>query len=80
MEANNVLSAEFNCTVSHETQRDTNRDERKEQKEMEEQIKILQEKTSALKIQFTSESSVSKGFKMTVRASLFILDFLIMRL
>ena len=31
VEANNVLSAEFNCTVSQETQTDTNGDERKEQ-------------------------------------------------
>ena len=45
VEANNVLSTEFNCTASQETQTDTNGDKRKEQKEMEEQIEILQEKS-----------------------------------
>ena len=51
MEANNVLSAEFNCTASQEAQTDTNGDKCKEQKEMEEPIKVLQEKISALKIE-----------------------------
>ena len=46
VEANNVLSTEFNCTASKETQTDTNGE-----KEMEEQIKVLQEKISALKIE-----------------------------
>ena len=45
VEANNVLSAEFNYTASQETQTDTNGDKCKEQKEMEGQIKILQEKS-----------------------------------
>ena len=44
LESNKVLSTEFNCTASKETQTDTNGDKCKEQKEMEEQIKILQEK------------------------------------
>ena len=51
VEANNVLSTEFNCTASKETQTDTNGDKCKEEKEMEEQIKVLQEKISALKIE-----------------------------
>ena len=79
VEANNILSAEVNCAKSQETQTDTNERKCEEQKEMEEQIKILQEKSVPLRLRFTSESSVSKGFKMTMRASPFILDFLIMR-
>ena len=51
VEANNVLSTEFNCTASKETQTDTNGDKCKEQKEMGEQINLLQEKISALKIE-----------------------------
>ena len=46
MEVNNVLSAEFNCTMSQETRIDANGDKCKEQKEIEEQIKVLQEKKS----------------------------------
>ena len=52
MEANNVLSTEFNCTAFQEAQTDTNGDKCKEQKKMEEPIKILQEKKiSALKFE-----------------------------
>ena len=49
VEANNFLSAEFNCTASQETQTDTNGDKCKEKKEMEEQIKILREKNQCPK-------------------------------
>ena len=44
MKANNVLSTEFNRTAFQEAQTDTNGDKCKEQREMEEPIKILQEK------------------------------------
>jgi len=51
VEADNVLSAEFNCTASPETQTDASGDKCKEQKEVEGQMKILQEKITALKIE-----------------------------
>ena len=63
MEANNVLSAEFKCTASEETQTDTNGDKGKEQKEMEERIKILQEKISALKIEVHKRELCIKRFQ-----------------
>ena len=63
VEANNVLSAEFICTMSQETQTDTNGDKCKEQKEMEEQIKILQEKISALKIEVHKREFCIKRFQ-----------------
>ena len=49
VEANNVLFAEVNCAKSQEIQTDTNEDKCEEQKEMEEQIKILQEKNQCPK-------------------------------
>ena len=63
VEANDVLSAEFNCTVSQEIQTDTNGDKCKEQKEMEEQIKIIQEKISALKIEVHKREFSIKRFQ-----------------
>ena len=63
VEANVVLSAEFNCTASQETQTDTNGDKCKEQKEMEEQIKIFQEKISALKIEVHKREFSIKRFQ-----------------
>ena len=63
VEANNVLSAEVNCVKSQETQTDTNEDKCEEQKEMEEQIKILQEKISALKIEVHKREFCIKRFQ-----------------
>jgi len=64
VEANNVLSAEFNCAVSQETQTDRNGDKCKEQKEMEEHIKNkLQEKISALKIEVHRQQYCIKRFQ-----------------
>ena len=63
VEANNVLSAEVNCAKSQETQTDTNEDKCEEQKEMEEQIKILQEKISALKIEVHKREFCIKRFQ-----------------
>ena len=49
VEANNVLSTEFNCTAFQEARTDTNGDKCNEQKKMEEPIKILQEKNQCPK-------------------------------
>ena len=63
MEADNVLSAEFNCNGRQEAQRDTSRDNRKEQKDMEEPIKTLQEQISALKFEVHKREFCIKRFE-----------------
>lgn len=63
LESNKVLSTEFHCTASKETQADTHGGKCKEHKEMEEQIKILQEKISALTIEVHKREFCIKRFQ-----------------
>ena len=63
VEANNVLSAKFNCNAPQEAQRDTNGDKCKEQKDMEEPIKTLEEKISALKFEVHKREFCIKMFQ-----------------
>lgn len=63
LESNKVLSTEFDFTASKETQTDTHGGKCKEHKEMEEQIKILQEKIIALTIEVHKREFCIKRFQ-----------------